>query len=330
LLAARTNEVRQIIDEMKPYDRWVRNSIRYRKTNANIDPVKRSHLDLASLIGSPDQSARLADAIIDASPEQFQLMIESRFPCRDQIEFLLWKSLADKNKSSSQRLNAAGALAIWSPKDFRWPETGKDVATLLLEHNVTRLGIHIDRLTHVSDSLNKTLNAAFIGGDIKKQEIAALVLAEFQPPMVDLIEMVAIANPSQLPRLITGLTYRRKAEEASTVKELPPDLGDATLKAVAKKVLANEKYAVGKIQKLIVNSEKAPRDRIETKLHNGSLETVVRHWEEFQVVTLEIDGDELFVFYNTLKRFSRAPNPTPINQWILSKRFKLGRFIVSE
>lgn len=119
-------------------------------------------------------------------------------------------------------------------------------------------------------------------------------------------------------------TYREKASQAATVKKLPKEIGDASLAKIAKEVLAIEKYGVGEIERLIVNSKMVPRDRIETRYFNGALETIVRKWDEYQVCTVEKEGDKFFVYFNTLKKFSRAPGTTPIDKWILSNRFKSG------
>ncbi len=124
-------------------------------------------------------------------------------------------------------------------------------------------------------------------------------------------------------------TFRSKVAAASKVSTLPQDIGDRALAKIAKSTLANKKYGVGKIEQLIVNSKKMPRNRIEHKAFNGRLETIVRKWEEFQVCTVELENGKRFVYFNTLKNFSHGPATTPIDQWILSKRFKQGEFEAS-
>jgi len=52
--------------------------------------------------------------------------------------------------------------------------------------------------------------------------------------------------------------------------------------------------------------------------------TIVRRWEEYQVTTVEFEDGKYILYYNTLKNFSAAPNPTPINTWILGERAKDG------
>ena len=119
-------------------------------------------------------------------------------------------------------------------------------------------------------------------------------------------------------------TYRAKVRAASTARELPADVGSEQLHQIAVEVLKRKKYGVGKVVKRIVNSKPVPQDRIEHKEFSGRIETVVRKWEQFQVTTVEQEDGKYFVYVNDLAKFSRAPNPTPIGQWILKQRFKSG------
>jgi hypothetical protein len=118
--------------------------------------------------------------------------------------------------------------------------------------------------------------------------------------------------------------YLEKAGQAATVSKLPKDIGDKKLSKIAKETLAVKKYGAGKSERLIVNSKMVPRDRIQTRFFNGNLETEVRKWDEFQACTVEKEDGKMMVYFNTFKKFSRAPSTTPIDQWILSHRYKSG------
>ena len=118
--------------------------------------------------------------------------------------------------------------------------------------------------------------------------------------------------------------YEVKARMASSVRELPAEVGSKEHHKIATEVLSIKKYGVGKIVHQIVNSKPVPRDRIEHKSRSGNIETIVRQWKEFQVTTVEKEGDKLFVYVNNIANFSRAPRTTPINQWILKQRYKRG------
>ncbi|MCA9200850.1 MAG: hypothetical protein KDA87_25100, partial [Planctomycetales bacterium] len=119
-------------------------------------------------------------------------------------------------------------------------------------------------------------------------------------------------------------TWQEKAGMASIVRELPAEVGTKELHAIAKEVFGTEKYGVGELAHVIVNSKPVPRDRIEHKAFNNKIETIVRVWEQFQVTTVEEEDGKLNVYVNDLAKFSRAPNTTPIGKWILTKRFKRG------
>ena len=118
--------------------------------------------------------------------------------------------------------------------------------------------------------------------------------------------------------------YQSKAVSAATVRDLPAEIGTKGHREIAQKVFQDEKYGVGKIARLIVNSKPVPRDRIEHKEFNGNIETIIREWNEFQVTTVEKENGKLVVYTNNLAKFSRAPRTTPIDKWILMQRFKRG------
>ena len=131
-------------------------------------------------------------------------------------------------------------------------------------------------------------------------------------------------SPKQAELQTYMTAYQAKIQSANQVRELPAEVGTAEQHKIAKTVLANKKYGAGKIVKLIVNSKTMPRDRIEHKEFAGRLETIVRKWVEFQVTTVEQEDGKLMVYRNNLAKFSRAPSTTPIDTWIMTKRFGSG------
>ncbi len=172
-----------------------------------------------------------------------------------------------------------------------------------------------NRYTFVTDSVRKNNEAKFARAfrtmeNAKSIEEAFNVPGRWSSKRDDLERLIAV--------------YREKAAQATKVNELPMDVGDKELAKIASQTLSNKKYGVGKIERIIVNSKNVPRDRIQTRLFNKTLETTVRKWEEFQVCTVEIEEGKFVVYFNTLKKFSQGPDTTPINQWILSNRFKSG------
>lgn len=123
--------------------------------------------------------------------------------------------------------------------------------------------------------------------------------------------------------------WRSMASSTTKGRQLPKDIGDDKLRNIAAEVLRNKKYGVGKIERLIVNAKIRPGDRIEHKVFAGKLETIVRVWEEYQVATVEVEKGKHYLYFNTLRKFTRAPRTTPVNEWILSKRIKSGEILSS-
>ena len=63
---------------------------------------------------------------------------------------------------------------------------------------------------------------------------------------------------------------------------------------------------------------------IDHKRTRSGYETIIRRWDEFQVTTIEEQDGKYVMYYNTLRKFSRAPRTTPVNRWILAKRLNGG------
>ena len=118
--------------------------------------------------------------------------------------------------------------------------------------------------------------------------------------------------------------FESKVRLASAQRVLPVNVGTPEQHDIGSSVLGIEKYGVGKVVRQIVTSKIIPRERIEHKPFNGQIETIVRKWQEFQVATVEQEGEQYFVYHNRIAKFSRAPRTTPTGVWILSQRLKSG------
>ncbi len=132
----------------------------------------------------------------------------------------------------------------------------------------------------------------------------------------------------------TALQVVRMPKAAST---------DAELIAIARKTLANPDYEVGEILRLVINSDKVSRESesseididdvdvsLSGKVTMSGTETTTRYeWEQYQVTTAEPVGSKTFMFYNTLKFFTKGGTTTPLNRWLLSGRLK-GKEILRE
>jgi len=116
-------------------------------------------------------------------------------------------------------------------------------------------------------------------------------------------------------------------EAALADARMPPNRGDAGLAAIAEEVLKTPTYGVGSWQRLVVNAPKVRHAERRFEAEGSSLVAYDMVWEQFQVATAEPEGDQLFVYYNTLKFFESGYRTTPTGRWILAERFKGGRIL---
>lgn len=237
---------------------------------------------------------------------------------------------ADKDLPQLKRVvQATGEGAYW----VEWIET-KSLENLKRE--MASLKSFID--SEVNFGLNNAKNRSEL--DVEKNNYAfqnekmrenneklfarTLRTIEQASRLEKLLGIPAIWSPKKAEMEGYIKAYQQKVAAASKARGLPVEVGTKDQHRIAKEVFGKKKYGVGERVLTIVNSKTVPRDRIEHKEFAGKLETVVRKWEEFQVTTVEREKGKYFVYINNLAKFSRAPNPTPINTWILKQRFKSG------
>ncbi|MGE0141790.1 MAG: hypothetical protein AB7T19_00735 [Planctomycetota bacterium] len=102
---------------------------------------------------------------------------------------------------------------------------------------------------------------------------------------------------------------------------------DAKLLEIAKTTLANPKYGVHEVRRMVINAPLQHHTRREAWLRPGTVTSTIELyeyvWDQYQVTTVEEVGDELWLFANTLKRYESGDPTTPVGRWILSQRFEL-------
>jgi hypothetical protein len=101
---------------------------------------------------------------------------------------------------------------------------------------------------------------------------------------------------------------------------------DADMTTAAMQVLAADGITKDKLLRLVLSTEKTRREKKEGSITPGTVNATVEiyHyvWEQFQVATAEKEGDEVWIYYTTFKKFESGGMRTPLNRWILSGRFK--------
>jgi len=127
----------------------------------------------------------------------------------------------------------------------------------------------------------------------------------------------------------------RKAMELVRLPEAAST--DSDLLEIAEETLGNPRYDyVGDIKRLVINTDKTTRsketsqskfDKLDISLSgditlSGTKTTYFYEWEEFQVATAEPVKDKFFIFYTTLKKFTKGSNTTPLNRWVIASRLQ--------
>ncbi len=133
------------------------------------------------------------------------------------------------------------------------------------------------------------------------------------------------------------LDYQADSAQALKLVRMPEAAtDDGDLEDVAEDTLENPKYGVGEIERLVINADKTHHTRESSEVEydevdvsitgkvtlSGTQTTTFYEWDQFQVATVEQEGDQYFIYYNTLKYFTSGASTTPQNKWILSNRFR--------
>jgi len=135
-----------------------------------------------------------------------------------------------------------------------------------------------------------------------------------------------------------AIQYESNYKTALKLVRMPKYVtSDAELVEIAKQTLADPKYEyIGDIKRLVVNTEKVNRekqtsnveyDKVDVSLSgdiklSGTETTYFYAWDQFQVATAEPVADKYYIFYTTLKYFTKGSGTTPLNKWIISDRIQ--------
>lgn len=118
--------------------------------------------------------------------------------------------------------------------------------------------------------------------------------------------------------------YQEKLQQAADAILPPVDIGDAALAKIAAEVLADKKYKLPKAHRVIVNAPKKSfgKDHFTIDFGERTIEKSPYRWEEFQVATIEKEGDQYVLWYNTLLYYSVGPSTVPTQKWVLGPRHR--------
>lgn len=118
--------------------------------------------------------------------------------------------------------------------------------------------------------------------------------------------------------------YQDKLQQAADAILPPTDIGDATLAKIAAGVLTDKKYKLPQAKRIIVNAPKKSfgKDHFTIDFGERTIEKSPYRWEEFQVATIEQEGDQYVLWYNTLLYYTVGPHTVPTGKWVLGTRHR--------
>jgi hypothetical protein len=186
--------------------------------------------------------------------------------------------------------------------------------------------------------------SAFIGKGAKDKSLARLAetrqLAAAAVSFAELIKSPKLAAYQETLRRVdtTASAYRSKHLKATKSVRLPKAAStDKSLLKIARETLANPKYEIGEVKRIVINADKQHHeketsedkyDKVDVSLSGdvtltGTRTTYFYEWDQFQVATAEKGKDgSHFIYYTTFKYYTRGASTTPLNKWIISGRIQ--------
>ena len=168
--------------------------------------------------------------------------------------------------------------------------------------------------THLSDMLVKQRNEEFIR-TLDVIDVAMFFDAQFGKGDQDYKKLKEQVLSWQI-------AHDKNLAKAGDSVLPPKGIDDSELMKIAQNVLANEKYELPKAKRTIVVTRKKPQNRIEYSIEDDKVIRIERRWQEFQVATIEKHDGKHYIYFNTLKYFTKGHSTTPLEKWVLGERFR--------
>jgi hypothetical protein len=212
LLDANITEVPQIVQEIKPFQRWADSRLRkaYSEAQAKGDFRRQLHASLALLPVDPYQVEYLYERLLDADPLEVPVIRDALVPHKESLTSKLWGVVEQPAKGKeSQRLRAATALATYDPSSQRWLKVSGALADQIVAENLLVLGVWIEGLRPVRHSLLNSLATIFRDASRQGSEriLAANILADYAADQPELLaDLLMDADEKQFAVLYPKLT----------------------------------------------------------------------------------------------------------------------------
>ena len=218
LMAAQIDKVKETLDEIAPYRRWIDPLLRQDLSLADDD--KRLRASLALLPNDPAQVDYLYGRLIRARPEEIDLIRRQLLPYKEQLTDKLWGVAKSPNGDRDlQLLCAASALALYSPDDPKWHDITADLSIALSKVRPFYVKYWTDALSNVYDKLAEPLGSIAIDRDPNRtasERLAATnILAAYAAGRADVLIAVLLDGDEDQFKIIIPLLSRLGAEPQS-------------------------------------------------------------------------------------------------------------------
>ena len=251
-------------------------------------------------------------------------------------EDIKWLKKIDPSKLSSDkfeaqslesdRLHALSRLEEYLPKDIAF---SKKYTQEFIESSIAEMQWgHIQKAADV-DMSNSSEVSRWLGrqslNEAREQTLRRLLGCFASAKLFDeTFGTDTQYGPKKEKFMAMVKTYQSKLEQAADAIQPPKDLGKPELKTIAAEVLANKKYKLPKPVRIIVNADKKShgKDHYTVDFSERSIEKSAYRWEEFQVATIEKEGDQHYLYYNTILYYEVGPHTVPTKKWVLGPRHK--------
>jgi hypothetical protein len=165
LLAAKTEDVETIVNELHNYRKWATPQLERASSEAPPSTRRypkdkeRLHASLALVAHDPSKIDYLFSRMATAKADELPVIIRFLSPYKDRLNERLWQTVT--SGSGKQGIRAAAALAEYYPKNDAWREVNSDIVTVLVSVPTVESKQWIEMLRPVGSQLVEPLEARY-------------------------------------------------------------------------------------------------------------------------------------------------------------------------
>ncbi len=217
LRTAESESLPLILESLRPFHKDVMPTLHSLAASRSLAPRERTRVAAAELVlgTEADRSGLLgllSRQLLESEANEFLVVRDLLAPYRNEVADWFAERAFGGGLDRSQTFRAACALALFDPDSARWETIAQDTAAMLLTQDSLELPDWIRAVRPVANRLRPALEQSFLAGGQREERIfAAIVLPELCGEPDLLLELLAHAEPDQLPFVVRSLERRREA-----------------------------------------------------------------------------------------------------------------------